>query len=78
MRARADQSKLVEDWNAKHAEGTAVTVAKDDGRIQRTVTLSEAWLLGGHTAVIKLHGISGCYSLERVKPVVEEKKTNDA
>ena len=38
----------------------------DGGEIRETVTTSEAQVLSGHSAVIWLDGISGCYDLERV------------
>lgn len=60
------QRKLVDQWNAQHPAGTAVTVRKDDGSEIQTKTRSEAAMLGGHTAVIWLDGMSGCYLLERV------------
>jgi hypothetical protein len=59
----------VNDWNKKHAEGIAVKVKKDNGVEAFTVTTSKAWMLGGHTPVIMLRGISGCYALERVTPI---------
>ncbi len=68
------QVKLVEDWNAKHPVGIDVIVTKDDKSEQRTKTCSAACMLGesrdypGHTAVIMLDGISGCYALDRVRP----------
>lgn len=56
-------------WNAAHNVGRDVTVLMDSGEKKTTKTRSEAWLMGGHTAVIMLEGISGCYALERVLPV---------
>lgn len=64
-----EQQARVNIWNRKHAHGRAVDVKLDDGTVKRTVTQSEAWLLGGHTAVILLEGIVGGYSLARVTPV---------
>jgi hypothetical protein len=58
------QQALCDAWT--HGEGTPVTVRKDGGAEVETTTRSGAWMLGGHTAVIMLDGISGCYSLERV------------
>lgn len=57
-------------WNAQNAIGTVVEVTLDDGSIKETKTASEAWVIGGHTAVIKLEGIVGGYSLSRVRPIV--------
>lgn len=53
-------------WNRQHAIGTEVDVRKDLGDVVRTKTRSAAQVLSGHTAVIWLEGISGCYLLERV------------
>ncbi|WP_374650281.1 hypothetical protein [Rhizorhabdus sp.] len=36
-----------------------------------TRTRSKAEVLSGHSAVIWLDGISGCYLLDRVTPIVE-------
>lgn len=66
----------VENWNLKHPIGTEVTVGMDSGEIRATKTRSAAQMLGaepsknspGHTAVIFLDGISGCYLLSRVRP----------
>lgn len=63
-------------WNAANPVGTAVTVRMDSGELRETTTRSEAQILGaepskgyiGHTAVIWLDGISGCYLLDRVTP----------
>ncbi len=68
MRTAAKQKKLVEQWKDTPV-GTAVIVTKDDRSEVPTKTDSGAFLLGGHTACIMLNGISGCYSLERVRLV---------
>lgn len=56
------------DWNSKNPVGCNVEVTLDDGSLKETKTASEAWVLGGHTAVIKLEGIAGGYALNRVRP----------
>jgi hypothetical protein len=56
------------EWNERHRVGTPVTLRKDDGTLVDTVTKSAAEILSGHTAVIWLEGIAGCYALERVSP----------
>jgi hypothetical protein len=69
------QMELVGRWNAAHAVGAAVTVELDSGEIVSTRTRSQAQMLGGepsknnpgHTAVVWLEGISGCYILSRVR-----------
>jgi len=69
------QKDLVAKWNESYPIGTPVSVTKDRGETKETKTRSEAWMLGqssrsqGHTAVVMVEGISGCYSLERVKPI---------
>ncbi len=59
-------------FNAAHQVGAAVTVCLDSGEVRETVTTSEAQVLSGHSAVIWLKGISGCYLLEHVKPLKAE------
>lgn len=66
--AQKRAKQAVADWNAAHAVGIEVIVTKDRGEQIRTRTHSVARLLSGHTAVIWLDGISGCYALERVRP----------
>ncbi|MEX0142000.1 hypothetical protein MRBLMS1_002841 [Massilia sp. LMS1-1-1.1] len=53
-------------FNAAHQVGAAVSVKLDSGEVRETITASEAQVLSGHTAVIWLDGIRGCYDLERV------------
>ncbi len=55
-------------WNKKHPVGTPVVLLKDGGQNVSTVTRSEAEVLSGHSAVIWLDGVSGCYLLDRVTP----------
>jgi hypothetical protein len=59
----------VEQWNAAHRVGTRVRVTKDDGSSVETTTRTRAMMLSGHTPVIFLEGISGCYLLTRVKAI---------
>jgi hypothetical protein len=62
-------------FNVRNPVGTAVTVKKDDMStpdgfvIVETITTSQAEVLSGHSAVIWLKDISGCYLLDRVTPV---------
>jgi len=60
--------KLVESWKDTPI-GTDVIVTMDDGQEIRTKTRSEAQMMGGHSPVIWLDGISGAYSLRRVRKV---------
>lgn len=59
----------VENWNLKHPVGTEVDVTMDSGEVRRTKTRSHAEVLSGHTPVIWLEGITGCYLLSRVRAV---------
>lgn len=56
-------------FNAAHQVGAAVTVQLDGGEVRETFTTSEAQVLSGHSAVIWLDGIRGCYLLDRVTSV---------
>lgn len=65
----AKMQKACDEFNAKCPVGGHVTVELDDGRTINTTTVSTAQIMGGHTAVIWLLGVSGCYALERVTPL---------
>ena len=67
-RKRHNPQSSVDSWNASHPVGTAVKVRKDGGEVVESETRSEAWVLGGHTAVVMVTGIRGCYLLNRVTP----------
>ena len=62
------ENKIVEEWNKNYKIGIDVEVMKDDSSTIFTKTRSLAWVLGGHTPVILLEGMSGGYALERVSP----------
>jgi hypothetical protein len=64
--------QAIERWNKKYPVGTPVTVRLDDGSVNETKTRSAAYVLSGHTAVIFVDGISGCYLLSRVAAVEVE------
>lgn len=59
----------VENWNLKHPVGTPVTLRKDDGSVIETRTRARAEILSGHTPVIWLEGVRGCYLLSRVRAI---------
>jgi hypothetical protein len=63
-------------FNAKCPIGQPVFVRMDNGDQRYTVTRSEAQVLSGHSAVIWLREISGCYLLDRVTPVVSALPTH--
>jgi hypothetical protein len=56
-------------FNERYPVGQAVTLRKDGGDGIDTRTRSAAQVLSGHTAVIWLEGVAGCYLLDRVAPV---------
>lgn len=58
-----------DDFNARYPVGQLITVRKDGGEGVSTVTRSKAEVLSGHSAVIWLEGIAGCYLLDRVTPM---------
>ena len=61
----------VENWNAMYPVGTSVNLTNDMGETEETKTRSEAWVLGGHTAVVLVEGRSGGYLLDRIKPILQ-------
>jgi hypothetical protein len=68
MKSSAKLQKQCDAWNKKYPVGTPVVLQKDGGENLSTVTRSEAEVLSGHTPVIWLKGVSGCYLLDRVTP----------
>ena len=71
--ATAKLQAACDKFNAAYQVGAAVSVELDGGEVRETITVSEAQVLSGHSAVIWLHGISGCYDLERVTASKEAK-----
>lgn len=71
--ATAKLQVACDKFNAAHRVGASVSVKLDSGEVRETVTNSEAQVMGGHSAVIWLDGIRGCYDLERVTALKAEK-----
>ncbi|MGK5049910.1 hypothetical protein ACQ4WP_29095 [Janthinobacterium sp. GB4P2] len=71
--ATAKLQAACDKFNAAHQVGAAVSVQLDGGEVRETVTTSEAQVMGGHSAVIWLEGVSGCHDLERVTASKAEK-----
>ena len=67
-KSSAALERQVDDFNAAYAVGQPVIVRLDSGQLLQTVTRSEAQILSGHSAVIWIEGISGCYLLDCVTP----------
>lgn len=55
-------------FNAKYSVGTKGWLNMDSGEKKATHTTSVAQVLSGHSAVIWVKGISGCYLLDRFEP----------
>lgn len=70
----AELQKQCDKWNAAHPEGTQVVYesVKGVGETHRGKSISEAQVLGGHSAVIWLEGWSGCVSLDHCIALAEE------
>ena len=53
-------------WNHKNPKGTPVHFFPVIGgeKFRVTETISAAWVLSGHTAVVQLRGVSGCVALD--------------
>lgn len=73
MSRRPNVAKLqaqCDAFNAAHPVGTRVMLKKDFApEPVETTTRSVAQVLSGHSAVIWLDGVSGCYALDCVKPI---------
>ncbi|WP_202516883.1 hypothetical protein [Streptomyces sp. SID685] len=75
-REAAAEQAAVDAWNAAHPVGTPVTaypgIRPEDSwspeKVTRivTTTRSKATVLGGHTAVVWVHGHSACIALTHV------------
>lgn len=69
MPSKKKMEASVEAWNKSVAIGDPVTVTLDSGEIKVTKTTSAAEMLSGHTPVVWLDGVRGCYILSRVKSI---------
>lgn len=73
MKRPPNPKKLQEQcdrFNALCPVGHPVIVRLDNGQRKETTTRSEAQVLSGHSAVIWLEGVTGCYLLDRVTPMM--------
>lgn len=59
----------IDEWNEIFPVGSLCWVRYDDGSEHTHHTRSAAWLLGSGHAVVKVNGLSGGYSLDRLKMV---------
>lgn len=70
-KSAAKLQSQVDDWNQKHPIGTPVTryaLIDPLGDPTETTTRSEAWVMGGHSAMVMVTGVSGGVCLESVVP----------
>lgn len=66
------QQRACDAWNEDNPPGTVVALMRDNGQTDIRRTTSAAYLLGGHTAVIHMAGVSGCYALDRVSRCADQ------
>lgn len=77
MSRRWNPTKAAQDeatlFNRANKVGTPVVAYPGplDGRAVGTLTRTEAFVLGGHTAAIFVEGISGCLALTHVRVVAK-------
>ncbi len=63
----AQLKKAVEKFNRRFPVGSEVMLKKDfEPELVRTRTRSEAFILSGHSPVVFLEGVSGCYLITHV------------
>lgn len=63
-RPHAEQlQRTVDKFNARFPVGSEVILRTDTGEVE-TKVISEAMVLGGHTAVGWFEGVAGCYAIE--------------
>lgn len=73
LQRAAQAKKIVEDWNSKHPPGTRVTRYKLMAPLREghpTTTITEAWVMGGHSAMVMCQGIGGGVAVESLVPEV--------
>lgn len=64
-------------WNLSHPIGTPVMRYKLIAPLREgteTKTRSEAWVMGGHSVMVMVEGVSGGVLLESVKPCLSNTK----
>ncbi len=64
--------KQAKDWNAHHPIGTAVKRYKLINPLREglaTETRSAAWVMGGHSVMVMVNGVSGGVLLESVRAI---------
>lgn len=70
MASLAEQSVLA--WNRLYPRGTPVKCYRSYGNEQtafHSVTRSEAWVMGGHSAMVMIEGHGGGFALTHMEPL---------
>ena len=60
-------NQQVTSWNARYPVGSSVSY-RSRSKLIGTKTTSEAWIMGGHSVMVRLEGVSGAYSIDHLKP----------
>ena len=60
--------KQAEKFNAHYTVGQAISLELDDHTMMDSYLESEAWVIGGHSAIAKVAGKSGGWSIHRIHP----------
>lgn len=68
--------EVVEAFNKLYPIGTELIVVDDFGAEHKHKLLSEAWIVGNHSAIAKFEGLSGGYDISRVRMKMKY-KSND-
>ena len=70
-------TEAVEAFNRLYSVGNELIVIDDHGGETKRTLLSEAWIIGNHSAIAKFSGISGGYDIFRVKMQLTHKANSD-
>jgi hypothetical protein len=74
-RRKVDPRAQVDSWNRYYPTGTEVEYRLHHAAMPKlTTTTTEAQLLGGHTAVVWVKGVSGCVAISHCTPVAEGRR----
>jgi hypothetical protein len=69
-------TEAVKAFNKLYPIGTLMILVDDMGVEHKRKLVSEAWIIGNHSAIAKFEGLSGGYNINRVKQTLTN-KTND-
>lgn len=68
--------EAVEAFNKLYPIGTELIVVDDFGVEHKRKLLSEAWIIGNHSALAKFEGLSGGYDITRVRMKMKYKRND--